>query len=750
MPLDNVMGSALESRLRRELRGEVLFDTFPRGRYSTDASIYQIEPLGVVVPKDKEDVAAALQIAREEGVPVLPRGGGTSQCGQTVARALVLDCSKYMQGIVALDPEARRVRVQPGVVMERLNSRLRPHKLWFPVDVSTGDRATIGGMTANNSCGSRSIRYGNMVHNVRAIDAILADGAAARFAEAPVKRGRNEDSPNGGYGGEPDRCRDLGRVMRDLHRREADEIDRRFPKLLRRVGGYNIDMIADSGHNMAHLLVGSEGTLGFFTEIELDLQPIPPHRVLGICHFPSFYGAMDATQHIVKLGPSACELVDRTMIELARENAVFRPIVDRFVRGEPEALLLTEFAGDDADDNLRRLRQLVELMGDLGFPDSVIEATDPAFQSAVWNVRKEGLNIMMSMKGDGKPISFIEDCAVRLEDLAEYTNRLTQVFHKHGTVGTWYAHASVGTLHVRPVINLKQELGAKQMRAIAEEAFAMVREYKGSHSGEHGDGLVRSEFHEPMFGSRLVRAFEEVKDNFDPAGLFNPGKIVRPPKMDDRSLFRFKPGYRQTPLDTVLDWSEWGSFASAAEMCNNNGACRKSDPGVMCPSYRATGDEAHLTRGRANTLRLALSGQLGPDALVSDAMRDTLALCVSCKGCKRECPTGVDMARMKIEFLYHYRKRYGLSRRDRAIAYLPRYAPHAARLARFTNLRNRVPALAALDERMLGFSARRQMPEWSPAPYKGAELDPIGPPAPGRHAGETPAVQSGEVVLLVD
>ena len=280
---------------------------------------------------------------------------------------------------------------------------------------------------------------------------------------------------------------------------------------------------------------------------------------------------------------------------------------------------------------------------------------------------------MMSMKGDGKPISFIEDCAVRLEDLAEYTDRLTQVFHKHGTVGTWYAHASVGTLHVRPVINLKQELGAKQMRAIAEEAFAMVREYKGSHSGEHGDGLVRSEFHEPMFGSRLVRAFEEVKDTFDPAGPVQPGQIVRPPKMDDRSLFRFKPGYRQMPLDTVLDWSEWGSFASAAEMCNNNGACRKSDPGVMCPSYRATGDEQHLTRGRANTLRLALSGQLGPDALVSDEMRDTMALCVSCKGCKRECPTGVDMARMKIEFLYHYRKKHaphGARPRDRLSAAL--------------------------------------------------------------------------------
>jgi FAD/FMN-containing dehydrogenase/Fe-S oxidoreductase len=719
--------SRLEARLRRELRGEVMFDRFTRGRYATDASIYQIEPLGVAIVRDKADVAAALQIAREEGVPVLPRGGGTSQCGQTVARALVLDCSKYMDRVVALDPDARRVRVQPGVVMERLNASLRQHKLWFPVDVSTGDRATIGGMTANNSCGARSIRYGNMVHNVRAIDAMLADGTEAHFAEVPGNLG--EDAA-------PERYRTLIGDMRALHRREADEIAARFPKVLRRVGGYNIDMIDDAGHNMAHLLVGSEGTLAFFSEIELDLQPIPPHRVLGICHFPSFYKAMDATQHIVKLGPAAVELVDRTMIELARDNPVFRPVVERFVQGEPEAILLTEFAGDDADDNLRRLKQLVELMADLGFPGSVIEATDPAFQSAVWNVRKEGLNIMMSMKGDGKPISFIEDCAVRLEDLAEYTDRLTRVFEKHGTYGTWYAHASVGCLHVRPVINLKQELGARQMRAIAEEAFAMVREYKGSHSGEHGDGLVRSEHHLAMFGPRIVKAFEEVKDTFDPTGLFNPGKIVRPPKMDDRSLFRFKPDYRQLPLDNVLDWSEWGSFASAVEMCNNNGACRKSDPGVMCPSYRATGDEQHLTRGRANTLRLALSGQLGPDALTSEEMRETMALCVSCKGCRRECPTGVDMARMKIEFLHQYKRRHGLSLRDRIVANLPRYAPYAARLAPLLNLRNRMPAVAALGERLFGISARRQLPEWSEEPYRGA--------------GANAAVLGRDIVLLVD
>jgi FAD/FMN-containing dehydrogenase/Fe-S oxidoreductase len=724
MPLDDHSAPNLEVRLSREIGGEVLFDAFSRGRYATDASIYQIEPLGVVVPKSREDAAAAIAIAREEGVPVLPRGGGTSQCGQTVARALVIDCSKHLDRVISVDVEGRRARVEPGVVLDRLNRQLRQDRLFFPVDPSTASRATIGGMTANNSCGSRSLRYGNMVHNVRGVDALLADGTQAWFGEVPG---------NFSNGAMPERYRELVTRMRALHRREADEIERRFPKMLRRVGGYNIDSISDGGHNMARLLVGSEGTLAFFNEIELDLQPIPAHRVLGICHFPSFYSAMASTRRIVELGPSAVELVDHTMIELSRDIPMFRAIVDRFVQGEPAAILLTEFAGDDPPENLRRLRALVELMGDLGFPGAVVEATDPAFQQAVWEVRAQGLNIMMSMKGDGKPVSFLEDCAVQLEDLADYTERLTRIFEKHGTYGTWYAHASVGCLHVRPVLNVKQELEVKKMRAIAEEAFAMVREYKGSHSGEHGDGLVRSEFHEAMFGGRLVRAFEEVKDAFDPRGLFNPGKIVRAPKMDDRSLFRFKPDYRQLPIDTALDWSECGGFAAAAEMCNNNGACRARDAGVMCPSYRATADEQHLTRGRANTLRLALSGQLAPEALVSEEMRETMALCISCKGCKRECPTGVDMARMKIEFLHHYRSRHGLTARDRLIAYLPRYAPYVAQIAPVMNLRNRIPLLAQLGERVFGLSADRKLPHWSFPPYR------CGSSGTGR-----------EVVLLVD
>ena len=699
----------LARRLVREIEGEAYFDPASRGRYATDASIYQIEPIGVAVPRTEEDVARIVALAAETGTPLLARGGGTSQCGQTVGEALVVDFSKHLNTVLDLDLEGRRATVQPGLVLDRLNRALRPHGLFFPVDVSTGSRATIGGMAGNNSCGARSIRYGNMVHNVHAIEGLLADGTAGRFG--PVAGNPGAEGPGGALA-------DLLARVRGIAANHADAIEQGFPKLLRRVGGYNLDTVDPAGHNFASLLVGSEGSLATFTRLELDLQPIPPHRALGICHFPTFRRAMEATRHIVALSPTAVELVDRTLLDLSRAIAMYRPVAERFVRGSPEALLLVEFAGEDRAEQQRALARLVELLDDLGLPGAVVEATEPADQAAVWELRKAGLNIVMSMKGDGKPVSFIEDCAVRLEDLPDYTERLDAIFERHGTSGTWYAHASVGCLHVRPILNLKDEADVRKMRAIAEEAFAMVREYRGSHSGEHGDGLVRSEFHEAMFGRGAVRAFEEVKDAFDPEGRLNPGKIVRPPRMDDRSLFRYPPGYRTRSIDTALDWSEWGGFAGAVEMCNNNGACRKAEPGVMCPSFRVTGDEQHVTRGRANTLRLALSGRLGPDGFTSDAVAEALDLCVGCKGCRRECPTGVDMARMKIEFLHHRRRRHGLPLRERVVAWLPRYAPLAARAPALFNLRDRSPLLARLSERWLGLSARRPLPRWRSDPFR--------------------------------
>ncbi len=737
----------LERRLRREINGDVWFDRFTCGRYATDASHYQMMPLGVVAPRSAAEVERVIGLARAEGVTVLPRGGGTSQSGQTVNNSLVIDCSRYLHRIVDLDVAGRRCVVEPGIVLDDLNRQLKPHGLWFPVDISTASRATIGGMTGNNSCGARSLRYGVTRDNVLSIDAVLADGSAAHFG--PVAAGLR-DLPAASP------LRPLADDLLAIGVRESDEITARFPRVQRRVGGYNLDALVPNApvHNLAHVLVGSEGTLGFSTRIELKLWPVMGRRAVGACHFARFYDAMDAAQHIVKLEPIAVELVDSTMIALARNIDMFRPTVNAVVRGEPDAVLLVEFAEDDWEENLRRMKRLAALVGDLGFAwdktgpkwGGVVEVLDPKLQAAITNVRTAGLNIMMSMKDEGKPVSFVEDCAVPLAHLADYTRRLTQVFEKHGTRGTWYAHASVGCLHVRPVLNLRLDKDKQAMREIAEEAFSFVREYKGSHSGEHGDGLVRSEFHEAMFGSRLVRAFEEVKDRFDPGHLFNPGKIVRAPRFDDRTFFRYGPGYRGEPMTAAFDWSAWpgtgGGFQGAVEMCNNNGACRALDGGVMCPSYRVTRDERDVTRGRANTLRLAISGQLGPGAFTSDEMAETMKLCVSCKGCRRECPTGVDMARMKIEVTAARTAAHGLSLHSRLVGFLPRYAPLASRIPWLFNLRDLLPGAAALSERLAQFSARRTLPRW--------RSDWFRDPVPRRDFPIGGSEKSCEVVLFAD
>jgi len=481
--------------------------------------------------------------------------------------------------------------------------------------------------------------------------------------------------------------------------------------------------------------------------ITLKLAALPKNRALGVCHFATFRKAMEATRHVVGLAPVAVEVVDRTLIELARDIAMFRPVMERYVRGTPDALLLVEFAEPEQAENMRRLARLSQLLGDLGQPDSVVPVADAAGQAAVWGVRAAGLNIMMSMKSEGKPVSFIEDCAVPLDHLADYTERLTAIFAKYGTRGTWYAHASVGCLHVRPVLNLKLEQDVSTMRAIAEEAFAMVRQYKGSHSGEHGDGLVRSEFHRAMFGAKTVRLFEAVKDCFDPAGLLNPGKIVRAGRMDDRTLFRYRPDYHVPALRVALDWSGYsgagGGFQGAVEMCNNNGECRKLAGGVMCPSFRITLNERDVTRGRANSLRLAISGQLGADALASDAMLETMRLCVGCKACRRECPTGVDMAKMRIEVLAAANRRRRLCLRDRLTAYLPRYAPYARHVAPLLNARDAIPGAAWLSERVAGFSAARPLPRWRRDVFHAREL--------AATVGSAAAAGArGEVGLLAD
>ena len=733
----NEVAGRLAARLAAETQGDVLFSSADRGRYATDASIYQVIPVGVLVPRSTADVATAMAICRDMGVPIVPRGGGTSQCGQTVGAGLVIDHAKYVRNILHVDPAGRTAEVEPGMVLDHLNAALKPHGLWYPVDVSTSAQATLGGMAGNNSCGSRSIAYGNMVHNVLGATVLRSDGGMLEL---------------GSYKSASGEARLLGDYVKALSDHLLPELVTQWPKVLRRVAGYNLDIFnnqsnqpytPDGSVNLSHLMIGSEGTLGMTQSLKLRLSELPRAKVLGVVNFPTFYKAMDSAQHIVKLGDgtlTAVELVDRTMIELSLQNPAFAPTVRTALLGQPDAILLVEFSGNSKADLIPKIRQLVELMGELGLPGSVVEMLDDVPQKNLWEVRKAGLNIMMSLKGDGKPVSFIEDCAVPLEHLAEYTSGLTEVFKKYGSKGTWYAHASVGTLHVRPILDMRQggaNGGARKMRAIAEEASALVRRFKGAYSGEHGDGLCRGEWIEWQFGSKINEAFAQIKNYLDPLNLLSPQRIIDPPKMDDTRLMRFSPAYQVIPIKTALDWSAWNvqndpvteqtsapgsggdpanGFAKAVEMCNNNGHCRKFDAGTMCPSYRVTRDEKHLTRGRANTLRLALSGQLegikAKDAMTCEAVKDALELCVGCKGCKRDCPTGVDMAKMKVEFLHHYKAKHGYTLREKLVAYLPDYAHLASRFAPLLNLRDTLPGLSFLSEKLLGFSAQRSLPQW--------------------------------------
>ena len=734
--------SRLAARLSVAIEGAVRFDRLTRSLYATDASIYQIAPLGVVLPRSLDDVEAAMAIARDEGVPLLPRGAGTSQCGQTVGRALVIDTSRHLNRVLEIDRTERTAWVEPGLVLDHLNHRLEPTGLFFPVDVATASRATLGGMAGNNSGGARSIRYGIMADNVIAIEGALADGRVMRFGDGDA--GAAGPAPPATADAAPGD--DLVRRILGIAEREAAELQARVPQVLRHVAGYNLHRLLRPVPSMAELLVGSEGTLAFFRRLKLRLSRRPARKVLGVCSFPSLLDALDAVQHIVPLEPHAVELMDDSMTRLARDYPDFRATVEAMIPEGAHTVLLVEFAGEDGaalGSKLARLEEVVRATerggtggrgpgpgrgarGAAAPPPRMVRAEAPAAQAAIWGVRRAALSVAMSMKGERKPVSIVEDCAVPLRALAEFGAAVEEIFARHGTSATWYAHASVGCLHVRPSLNLKDPADVATFRGVADEVLREAVRLGGSWSGEHGDGILRSEFIEPLLGSRLASAFAEVKGVFDPAGIMNPGKIVAAARMDDRDLFRYGPGYRETPLPVAMDWSARGGFARAAEACNNNGACRKMDPDVMCPSYRVTREEADTTRGRANVLRLALTGQLGREGLLADEVADVLDLCVSCKACKRECPVGVDMAAMKAEVLHYRNGQRGAPMRERLFASLPRVAPLASRAGRLLNLRNRSPVLAWLGERALGVAAARQLPEWAPDPFLDAELAPPG------------------------
>ena len=691
----------IAKEIQGQVKGKVLFDEFSRGRYSTDSSLYQIKPVGAVLPVDTNDVLQIMEYSQKHHIPLLARGGGSSQCGQTVGESIVLDYSKHQNKILEFNKEEKTVWVEPGIVLDQLNAYLKPYGLWYPVDVSTSSRATIGGMTGNNSCGSRSLYYGNMVNNVLAVEAILDDGTIHTFEDINKNYLEITNDQNRQY--------QIIKKFLDIKEKTKEEIDLHFPITQRRVGGYNIDLINPNGFNTSNILVGSEGTLSLFKKIKLKLWEIPKQKVLGVCFFQKFNEAMALTKEMVKLKPTTVELLDKNLIDLAKAIPLYAGEINKYIKGDPEAVLMVEFIDEDLDLARQKLKDLESLVKTDNADNHFAAHENLQDQKAIFEIRKAGLNILMSMKGDKKAVAFIEDCAVTLEHLDDYTSKLKEIFRKYNTSGMFYAHASVGTLHVRPVLNMKTEEDVKNMKSIAEEAFALVKQYKGSHSGEHGDGIVRSEFHEMMFGKKIVSAFEEIKDTFDPKGLLNPGKIVRPFKSDDRSLMRYKPGYKAENISTHYDWSAWGQFSDAVEMCNNNGACRKLDSGVMCPSYRVTKEEKDLVRGRANTLRLALSNQLPEGSFASKEMFETMELCVSCKACQRECPMSVDMAKMKSEFLSHYYKKFSMSIKDKIISDMPKLIWLLKIIAPIFNTVKNVPLLDKAIE-FFGFSSKRQMP----------------------------------------
>lgn len=724
---------ALQRHLRRELRGEVRFDQTARRLFSTDASIYQIEPVGVVFPRSVPDLVATVQVAAEHGIPLVPRGGGTSLSGQAIGPGVVVDCSKYLNKVLDFDPPSRRVRVQPGVVLEQLNRAVGKSGLQFGPDVSTKNRATLGGMIGNNSAGAHSLVYGKTIDHVRAVQVILANGQPARLGPRPVP-----------HPGEPN-----GTPVDELHsrvvalvQRLSKEIEERYPKILRRVSGYNLDALAAQigrGEiNLAGLIVGSEGTLGLVAEAELQLVPLPRCVVLGVPHFASRAAALAALEDCLQLHPSAVELVDGLILDLARDNLELQRNMS-FVVGRPAAVLMVEFSGEsetDVRDRLQRLRQ--KLVGRASV-SAFVEALDDHQRLQLWRLREAGLPLLMGLPGKRKPVTFVEDTAVAPEKLPEFTRQFEALLAEHGTSGAFYGHASVGCLHIRPLLDLKDAADRRTMFRISEAVTNLVMAFGGSLSGEHGDGLARSQWNEKLFGPAVYAGFREIKRLFDPMGLMNPGKIVDAPPMTEN--LRFGPGYQPWEPATHFDFGPHHGLVGHIELCSGTGACRKTEGGIMCPSYRATRDEEHSTRGRANALRLALTQPQPLAELRSAALFGTLDLCLSCKACKSECPSNVDLAKLKAEVLQLYYEGRSRPLWDRIVAMMPALLRLAAPLAPVVNMVSRQPQLRWLLEHLIGLDRRRSLPPLHRQHFRRWFR---------RHQPSAAAGRLGEVLLLDD
>lgn len=703
------MESRKQNKLQLELttyvQGEVYFDDMSRGIYSTDASNYQIEPVAVCVPKDEEDVKTAIKIANGNGISILPRGGGTSLAGQTVGASLVLDFSKYMNKILEVNPAEKWARVQPGLVRDELNSVIAQHGLQFAPDPATGNRANIGGMVGANSSGTRSIIYGKTVDHVLETKVLLADGTILQLKEISPDEYKNRMSGD-------KRESEIYRKIKKIIDSNRDEIEKRYPKVMRRVAGYNLDeFIYTDRWNLSKLIVGSEGTLATLLEAKLNLVPLPKYTSLCVVHFANLLESLRATQQILAFKPSAVEILDKTLLSLARKSRTTSNLCG-FLQGDPESILVVEFYGDSSEEILQRPKEMISHLQNnkLGYAYPIF--SDKSDQTNIWSVRKSGLGLLLGMRGDRKPVPFIEDTCVPVKVLPEYIDQVIQICKSHGTEVILYAHASVGVLHVRPVLNLKLQEDIEKMKTISDQTFDLVKKYGGSFSSEHGDGLQRSAYLEKFYGTQIYNAFKEIKMLFDPHNLMNPDKIVDSPPIDQN--FRYGIDYKTPKVETEFQFRNDDGFAGAVEMCSGVGACRKTQIGTMCPSYIATRDEEHSTRGRANALRLAMTGKFGEDGLTSQRLHDVLDLCLSCKACKSECPSNVDMAKLKSEFLQKYYDKHGTTLRDRMIGDSSKMSVRfSGILAPIVNGIQSTALFKMVQEKYIGIDKRRTLPKYA-------------------------------------
>jgi FAD/FMN-containing dehydrogenase/Fe-S oxidoreductase len=717
-----------------ELRGELRTDRMTRALYATDASNYQIEPLAVVTPRDQADLATAMTIAAQHALPVLPRGGGSSLAGQSVGAAVVFDLSKYMHGVVAIDPAARRARVLPGTNLQVLNDQLAPHGLKFGPDPASAVVCTVGGMVGNNSTGAHSILYHMTADNLHAVDVVLADGTPARFAPTRRVDIANEVA-RGGL---------LGAIWQRVpaiveHTRAA--LDARRPDTWRRCGGYNLDrLLGGDTINLAELICGSEGTLAAITEIELTLVPLARHSALVLTAFDDQNAALEAVPHMLESQPSAVEHIDRFLMDMQRAAGGEFSIARLLGADQPDALLVTEFYGDTPAELHAKVEQLERLLARHAPGCRNYHFFDEPGQRMVWQMRRSQAGLLQRRRGDLKPVGFIEDVAVPVDRLAAYIRDLTSIADAHAVELTLGAHASAGCLHVLPFLNLKQAGDVARMQQISAAAADLMLGYKGVMSSEHGDGLARSWLNRHVFGDEIYAAFRQVKAAFDPSWRMNPGKIVDAPPMT--ANLRLGADYRTIEFAEQFDWSSDGGFAGAIEMCTGQGYCRKTIGGTMCPSYMVTRDERDSTRGRANALRNALAGRLPPEVLFGPEMYDVIDLCVGCKACQSECPTSVDMARMRGEFLYHYHEQHGRDLRTRLFAAMPQLSRAITTqplLAQLANAAMAMPPARALINRALGIAPARRLPGFAAERFSGWLA---------RQQRHTPAADT--VVLYVD